>query len=330
MLVPPDFCVARKLNLCFQGKHCKNSRNFVPLRPMKDIPMVSVVMVAYWQQELIERAIRGVVRQKTSFPIELIVVDDCSPDETFERACEWQRCYPGIVKAFRNSTNIGLQQNYMRALRHCSGKYLAMCDADDYWCDHSKLRRQVEYMEEHPECAITFHRVVNHFAGTGIKSLSNGGQRADTTIADLSRSNYITNCSVMYRRELVGIDELEKWFSHDIWPDYPTHMLYARHGVIHYFTRPMAVYRQGGKGAWTASGAKNKLQKAIKVRNLLLEEFQDNQDAQKGLQSAIDNIEKAMQAIDSGILPTSRKPALRRLLTICRKIFSLLIPLPRP
>ena len=53
-------------------------------------PTVSVVMVAYRQQELIGRAIKGVVRQNGPFDVELIVVDDCSPDDTYERACEWQ------------------------------------------------------------------------------------------------------------------------------------------------------------------------------------------------------------------------------------------------
>lgn len=293
-------------------------------------PLVSVVMVAYRQQELIGRAIKGVVRQKCLFDVELIVVDDCSPDETYERACEWQRHYPGVVKVFRNSRNVGLQQNYLRALRRCSGKYLAMCDADDYWCDRSKLRRQVAYMEAHPECAVTFHRVVNHFAGTGVKSLSNGGQKSDTTLADLSRGNYITNCSVMYRRELVQMSELERWFAIDVWPDYPTHMLYARHGYIHYFSRPMAVYRQGGKGAWTAAGEKARLQKALTVREYLLEEFGDRPEAQEGLRVAMDNIRKAMQAVASDSRPVARKSLLKRFMTACRKLVSLFVPLPRP
>lgn len=293
-------------------------------------PTVSVVMVAYRQQELIGRAIKGVVRQNGPFDVELIVVDDCSPDATYERACEWQRRYPGVIKVFRNSRNVGLRQNYLRALQRCTGKYLAMCDADDYWCDRTKLRRQVGYMESHPECAITFHRVVNHFAGTGVKSLSNGGQKSDTTLADLSRGNYITNCSVMYRRELVRMSELEKWFSLDVWPDYPTHMLYARHGSIKYFPRPMAVYRQGGKGAWTAAGEKARLQKALTVREYLLDEFGDSSEAQAGLRFAMDNIRRAMQDIDSGMSLTAHKPLLKHLLTACRKAVSLFVPLPRP
>lgn len=47
---------------------------------------------------------------------------------------------------------------------------MAMCDADDYWCDRTKLRRQVEYMEQHGDCAITFHRVINHYASQGTKA----------------------------------------------------------------------------------------------------------------------------------------------------------------
>ena len=134
----------------------------------------------------------------------------------------------------------------------------------------------------------------------------------------------------MYRRELVQMSELEKWFSRDVWPDYPTHMLYARHGSIKYFPRPMAVYRQGGKGAWTAAGEKARLQKALTVREYLLDEFGDSSEAQEGLRFAMDNIRRAMQDIDSGMRLTAHKPLLKHLLTACRKAVSLFVPLPRP
>lgn len=327
------------------------------MKSAEDIkPMVSVAMVAYRQANLIERAIKGVVRQRVKFNIELIVIDDCSDDDTYEVAKRMQRRYPDIVRVFRNTSNIGLQKNYMRAFALCRGKYMALCDADDYWCCHSKLRRQVEYMEAHPDCAITFHRVINHYAGTGIKSLSNPSQPADCGIEMLSRGNFITNCSVVYRRELVDLNNLPAWITGDVWPDYPLHLLYARHGYIHYFKRPMAVYRQGGKGAWTAAGEFGRQKKALRVREHLLQTFADNPDATQGLKLAVRNILVAMVRYalkgdyfltaynrlrqdfglsDAEIQALLRQQAKQRtvtkkMLTAARKIVSLFIPLPRP
>ena len=115
------------------------------------IPMVSVAMIAYNKERLIARAIEGVVRQRAPFAIELIIVDDASTDATLGVARMWQERYPDIIKVFANKTNLGLQANYIEAFSHCTGKYLAICDADDCWCSPSKLRRQVRYMEKNPD-----------------------------------------------------------------------------------------------------------------------------------------------------------------------------------
>lgn len=319
-------------------------------------PMVSVAMVAYNQSHLIKRAIKGVMRQKAPFDIELIIVDDCSVDATYEVALKMQRQYPGQIKLYRNHTNIGLQKNYLEAFSHCQGKYLALCDADDYWCDHSKLRCQIEYMESNPGCAITFHKVINHYAKAGTKSLSNPKQQIDSSINELSRCNFITNCSVVYRRELVDLSKLPLWITDNVWPDYPLHMLYASKGSIHFMARPMSVYRKGDGGAWTAAEEYERLKKALDVRMHLLSEFSSLPDATDGLKFAIQNIliailkianddrkkEKAIEMLhticqisDADILQLlntgkTKSNFKKSILTNLRKFASFFIPLPRP
>lgn len=122
-------------------------------------PMVSVVMIAYNKEKYIGRAIKGVVDQVTDFSVELIVMDDCSTDSTPQIIQQYADRYPDIVHHFRNQSNLGLQRNYLEGFKHCRGRYMAICDADDYWCYRHKLSKQVRYMEDHPECALTFHRV---------------------------------------------------------------------------------------------------------------------------------------------------------------------------
>lgn len=281
-------------------------------------------MIAFNNERVIEQAIKGVVGQRFNEPFELVIVDDCSTDSTFAVAEKWQKKYPDIIKLYRNKNNIGLQANYLEAYSHCTGKYLALCDADDYWCSARKLATQVKYMEEHPECAVTFHRVVNLYESDGTMSLSNGGQKADTTIADIARSNYITNCSVMYRRELVDLTALPDWILSDFFPDYATHMFYAAKGSIHYFKRPMAVYRKSSQGAWSLVDSRRRLEVSLNIRKKLMEHFADRPEVVEGLRFASENIEKAIDNLGAG---PQKKP---RLLSSLRAFVSRFLPAPKP
>lgn len=253
-------------------------------------PMVSVAMIAYNKADVIADAIKGVVKQRTDFPIELIIVDDLSTDNTYNIAAEWARQYPEIIKLYRNSKNLGLQRNYLEAFSHCNGKYLAICDADDYWFYNKKLATQINYMESNDDCAITFHRVVNYYEADYSKSLSNGGQQSDTGITELSRSNFITNLSVVYRKNLVDLSRLPVWITDDKSPDYALHMLYAAHGRIHYFSKPMGVYRISSGSSWSMTEKFEKLKMSLIVREHLMDTFAGQQNVIAGLKQATINI----------------------------------------
>lgn len=261
-------------------------------------PMVSVVMITYNQEHCIDSAIAGVLHQKAPFDIELIVANDASTDSTLNAALRWQRRYPDSVRIIDHKENVGFRKNYLSAVREARGRYMCMCDADDYWTDPCKLTRQVEYMEAHPECAITFHRVVNLYEPSGRKTLSNGSQAEDTDIRHLSRSNFITNMSVMYRRGLVPPEALPEWIAEAGLPDYAYHMLYAAHGSIHYFKRPMGVYRQSSAGEWSLNGESHRLSMALDVRRRLMEHFGPDSDAWPGLRDASADILIALIDLD--------------------------------
>lgn len=245
---------------------------------------VSVIMLAYNVGEYINQAIKGVVSQKTNYRIQLIVAEDNSNDCTLDIARKWQRQYPDMIEVVHNEANLGLQRNFMQAYTRCTGQYVAICDGDDYWFDHHKLQTMTDYMDTHPGCAVAFHRVVNYFEGKGTKSLSNGGQKADTGIDDIAKSNYITNSSVMYRRDNLTV--LPEWLAEIKSCDYAMHVLNACHGYIHYFKRPMAVYRQHGTGVWSLkhlTDREKKLNMALDVRQRLIDHLPAEQDEAREL-----------------------------------------------
>ena len=236
---------------------------------------VSVLMLAYNQERYIDEAIRSVMLQQTDFPFELVIGNDGSGDRTGAICREWQKRYADRIVLIDRPKNIGLIPNFMQTYPHCKGTYIAICEGDDFWTDKSKLQRQVDFLDTHPDYVLCFHRVINYYADKGTKSLSNGGQQTDTDIHDLALSNYISNVSAVFRNHLLP-DGLPKWFGEVSTYDYALHMLNAQFGKIHYMKRPMAVYRQHGKAIWSQAAETSKLDISLKVRELLMEYFRDS------------------------------------------------------
>ena len=257
-------------------------------------PKVSVLMIAYNQEAYIGEAIRSVVSQKAPFAFELIVADDASTDSTADVASAWADRYPGIVRLLRRPENLGLQANYLDAYAHARGEYIAICEADDWWCSRHKLARQARMLDQHPDCALCFHRVVNYYQTDGSMSLSNPHQSRKMELEDLARANGITNLSVMYRAIPYG--ELPQWLSSVRLFDYAMHSLHAERGSIGFLPQPMAVYRRHDRGIWSGDRRRGWLM-AMDVRERLIGHFLDNRrEAAENLADSYLEIAAALEA----------------------------------
>ncbi len=99
--------------------------------------------------------------QKTSFPVEIIIHDDASTDGTAEIVRDYAKKYSEkIVPLFQKENQNSNKQGsiYARFVwPHSQGKYIALCEGDDYWTDPHKLQKQVEILTKYPECNICFH-----------------------------------------------------------------------------------------------------------------------------------------------------------------------------
>lgn len=240
---------------------------------MKTEIKVSVLMLTYNQERYINEAIRSVMLQQTDFAFELIIGNDASTDKTADACRMWQERYPQQIVLLDRKENLGLQQNFIQTYAHCRGQYVAICEGDDFWSNKHKLQRQVDFLDSHPDYSTCFHRVVNYYEENGVKSLSNGGQKRETDILDLAQSNYISNVSAVFRRNLFGA--LPEWFAEVSTYDYAIHLLNAQYGKIHYMKKPMAVYRQHGKAIWSKAGLDKKLAIALTIRELLMAYFKE-------------------------------------------------------
>ncbi len=120
------------------------------------IPLVSINMITYNHANFIAQAIEGVLQQKTNFPFELIIGEDCSTDGTREIVFEYQNKHPDIIRVITSDKNVGAKENSYRTRKACQGKYTAFCEGDDYWHHPEKLQKQVDYLESHPECGLVY------------------------------------------------------------------------------------------------------------------------------------------------------------------------------
>lgn len=120
---------------------------------MESIPLVSVVMITYGHESFIEEAINGVLMQECNFEIELIIANDCSPDKTDEVIQHILKTHPRAsrINYIKHEKNIGMMPNFIYAMQKAKGKYIALCEGDDYWTDSYKLQKQFNILENNPE-----------------------------------------------------------------------------------------------------------------------------------------------------------------------------------
>lgn len=125
-------------------------------------PLVSVCVLAYRHEKFIAQTIEGVIAQRCDFPIELILGEDCSPDRTRAIALDYQQRYPHLIRILTAKKNVGGRANWHRCQSAIRGKYVAICEGDDYWHDPRKLQMQMELMSSNPDmvcCHTDFDRM---------------------------------------------------------------------------------------------------------------------------------------------------------------------------
>lgn len=212
---------------------------------IKSSPLVSVVMITYGHEQFIREAIEGVLVQETDFEIELIVSNDCSPDDTENvvKAIIKNDPRSSVIKYTRHDTNLGVISNFNWALHQAKGQYIAICEGDDYWTDPQKLQKQVDLLESF-NAALCHTRAVDS-NGT-IKSNPIELKMGD--IASLVDSNFIITASTLFRSEILNA---HNWIT-GIYPfgDWPLWLTALTQGDLIYLDDLTTVYRVNESGVW--------------------------------------------------------------------------------
>ncbi|MDB5167019.1 MAG: glycosyl transferase [Candidatus Saccharibacteria bacterium] len=219
---------------------------------MAHSPRVSVICVTYNQERYIRQTLDGFLAQKTKFPFEVIVADDCSNDGTPTIIKEYAKSYPNIFKPILRKKNVGILDNFYDSMRTADGEYLAICEGDDYWTDPQKLQKQVDFLDKNTEYSMCFHPVKVHFENGDSKDYISPDPEVKKTFTqkELIERNFIQTNSVMYRRQ--SYDAMPK----KMMPvDWYLHLYHAQFGKIGFINEVMSVYRRHPGGVWWGSQA---------------------------------------------------------------------------
>lgn len=219
--------------------------------------MVSIICVTYNQREYLAKALDSFLSQKTEVAFEIIVHDDASTDGTTEILRDYQNKYPHTIHALYEEENIfskGIDFFTDIVKNVAKGKYIAICEGDDYWISEGKLQRQYVTLEAHPECdmcacgAQMVSTDEKHILGEVRPKEADGILTMEESI--LGGGMYLATASLFFRKSMYDhIMRFEKVRS----LDYVYQMKGALRGGIYYIDQCMAAYRRYSKGSQTES-----------------------------------------------------------------------------
>lgn len=251
---------------------------------------VSISCVTYNHAAYIRNAIDGFLMQKTNFPIEVLIHDDASTDGTAGIIKEYEEKYSDLIKPIYQRENQYSQGRTISAVYQfprARGKYIALCEGDDYWTDPHKLQKQVDFLETNAEYVFTFHDALILNQKTGEKRVRVGNRTIDTTVdlKSLIIQKNIPTASIVFRN-ILDFNSLPDWFNKISNGDYGLCVLLAEEGPGKYLPDVMSVYRVHEGGVWSGNGFEFTHNSDLQFYNYLLDYFKDK-DIRKTIRAKI-------------------------------------------
>lgn len=237
--------------------------------------IVSISCITYNHAPFIRQCLDGFLSQKCNFSFEVLIHDDASTDGTSEIICEYQKKFPQIIKPIIQEENqysqgvrsIGGRFNVTRA----NGKYIAMCEGDDYWTDSLKLQKQVDFLEANSEYFACFHhRKVEISRGIVIdrKIKNKDFKRDETLVSGAIIETSIPTLSLLMRNDLNEYLRLNS--SNIIGGDVLLRAFISTKGKVKYLNFYGGVYRLHEGGVFSSLSRIEAFNKGIDTREKIL------------------------------------------------------------
>lgn len=228
-------------------------------------PLVSICVQTFQHVDYIKDCLEGILAQKTTFPFEILLGEDYSTDGTRDICIAYAKEFPNKIKLFlhqrENNIKIGENStgrfNFLYNVFSSQGKYIALCEGDDFWTDDYKLQKQVDFLEKNNDYGICFHETKVLWDDSN-KSLAVSLNRdfpwnnmsQDRTVyymADVLKGPFMATASVMIRRELFP-DKFPSWINEAYSGDITFYAIILGDYKVKYLNEVMAVYRRHSGG----------------------------------------------------------------------------------
>ncbi len=219
--------------------------------------LVAIHCLVYNHEPYLRDCFEGFVMQKTNFRFVAIVHEDCSTDHSADIIREYEAKYPDIFRPIYETENQwskhdgSLEHIMNEAIDATGAKYVAMCEGDDYWTDPYKLQKQVDFLESHPECSVTFHRCKHYSAYTkewssdGLEYMCPTDEPAEISIPHFFKHWCTQPLTMMYRNDAYDPNTRNK-YKH-FWDTYFIyHLLCAGKGYLLPFVAGVHMVHAGG------------------------------------------------------------------------------------
>lgn len=234
---------------------------------------VSVFCTTYNHEKFLRKCLDGFVMQKTNFKFEVIVHDDASTDGTKKIIEEYVEKYPDIIipiYQLQNQYSQGVEINDDIIFPLSKGKYIALCEGDDFWCDENKLQLQFDFMESHPECSACFHNTIWKDLKNNKERLSNNWKKIHYLApSEVLQSWKVHTTSFFERREYFKKEDYQKgyWFG-----DYVRLTGLMTKGKLAVLPQIMSVYNIGlNQDSVTYKMMQIELDKRLEKKNLVIQ-----------------------------------------------------------
>ena len=217
--------------------------------------VVSVLATAFNHELWIARALESIVMQKTNFPIEVLVHDDASTDKTADIIRAYEQKYPRLIKPIYQTKNQFSQGNFPLFLlsEKAKGKYLAICECDDYWTDPLKLQKQVDLLEAHPECSMAVAKTDVYRLKDGqfhYQSTYEGVDKDLLYFDDLFRGCYFHTSTYLIPK--INFISVEKYRDKIFIGDTALRFILIDIGPFVFLRETVSVYQITGEGIWSS------------------------------------------------------------------------------
>ncbi len=171
-------------------------------------PLLSVICLTYNHAAFIAQALESILAQVTSFEVEVVLGDDCSSDTTMQVVDSFRPRFGSRLQVLTSPVNLGVTRNFRRTYQACRGRYIAICEGDDFWRGHSKLQTQVDFLESHPDFVMTYHdATIVGVAGAQDVSQLPWRLRCDASSAELMATRPISTLTVCFRNVVADLPQ---------------------------------------------------------------------------------------------------------------------------